>query len=311
MTQLSIVKPFTVLEPLPKFTCVAADSAVVDGLRLASSTDVSKIAFGLVVQDWPAGAATVTVLTYGPVENSEWSWDISLGRELYCGPNGELVQGEVVSDNVMQKVGTILSATEILLDLDFIVKSRGPTGPSGPRGAQGYPGPGGVNGTPGGPTGPTGDAGPQGDSVTGPTGSQGDAGPQGGEGPAGPTGPTGPVGTREYIENWYTVDEDTPTLAVTVYPGVDAIGVLLNTPVQDLSLTLTVDGANYGHIRDFMIRLVGDGVNDWSTSTFTLLGARIADGLTLTAPSTSTGVVVYTGYVIFDAVYITSVSTFG
>jgi hypothetical protein len=308
MTQLTIVKPFTVLESLPKFSLVAADTTVVDGLRLASSTDVNKIAIGLVDQDWSAGAATVTVLTYGQVQNPDWSWDISLGRELYCGPTGGLVQGFSVSDNVAQKIGTVLSATTILLDLDLIVLAKGPIGPTGPRGAQGYPG---ARGLPGGPTGPTGVHGPTGPSVTGPAGSTGSIGSTGPTGTAGPTGPQGSTGSRAYNESWYDALADGVPTEVVIDNTMDAVGVLLNNALTtDIGLTLTVDGSNYGLIRDFVLRFVGDGVNNWSARALTLPGTKLAAGVSLSLPN-STQTYIYTGYVIFDAVYITSVSHFG
>jgi len=307
MTQLSLVKPFTVLEPLPKFSCVAADSAVLDGLRLASSTDIQKIGFGIVDQDCSIGYATVKVLTYGEVENIGWNWDISQGRELYCGPSGELMQGAVVDNSLVQKVGVVLSETTILLDLDFIVKSRGPTGPAGARGSQGYPGPGGAYG---GPTGPAGAAGATGAGLPGPTGPAGSAGSIGSTGLNGPTGPAGPVGNRAYSENWYDAEADGIPSSVTIYPSADAVGVFLNATPVNVEVTLVVDGANYGTIRDFIIRFVSDGVNDWSGSTISLPGVKLANGIVLVLP-TMTQTVIYAGYLIFDAIYITNVSTFG
>jgi len=307
MSQFTIIKPFKVLEPIPRFSCVAVDVAEVDGLRLASSTDVQKIAFGLVTQDVALGRVIVTVITYGQVDNPAWSWNVANGRELYCGANGELVQDVVISNNVMQKVGTILTPSSILVDIDFIVKAKGPTGPSGPRGSQGFPGP---RGSPGGPTGPAGLNGPTGPSLTGPKGPTGPTGNLGPTGPRGATGSMGPVGNRSYTENWYDAANDGAEQDITVYPTVDAVGMLLNAPATDVVLTLTVDGANYGTIRDFIIRLVSDGINDWSGSTLSLPGARIADGVELKLPK-EYETVLCTGYLIFDAIYINNVSTFG
>lgn len=112
---LTLLRQFNVLESLPAYSCVAVSTTTPDGLLKASSTDVEKIAFGVVTEEQTSGVKNVTIVTYG-FENPAWSWDISLGRELYCGPSGELVQGGVITNNVVQKVGMVLVSDNLYLN---------------------------------------------------------------------------------------------------------------------------------------------------------------------------------------------------
>ena len=304
MTQLNLSRSFTILESIPAYSCVALDHTITDGLRLASSTDSQKPCFGIVNQSYTPGLHTTFVIFDGEVTNINWNWDISHGRELYCGPNGELTQSPL-SNNTVQYVALIISPTTILMNLNSIVKSRGPTGPQGGQGPQGFPG---SRGLPGGPTGPTGQTGPTGAALTGPTGSVGPTGPIG-VGSRGPTGPVGPVGTRAYNENWYDTSVDTSSLQLIVYPDLDSVGVVLNGAPANLSIQLDVDEANYGRVRDFIIRLHGNGTDNWSSHSLSLVHVRLANGVSLSLPN-STQVVICTGYVIFDTVYITKISIF-
>ena len=112
------IKTFNVLEPIPKFFLVTGDPHSQESLRLASSTDVNRLAFGIVVADYPiANTVDVLIITYGVIEYHGWDWDVNLGKELYCGPTGEFVQAIIPSDNAIQKVGTVLGPTTILLDI--------------------------------------------------------------------------------------------------------------------------------------------------------------------------------------------------
>jgi len=304
MTQLILNFPFNVLESIPAFSCVAADSAIIDGLCLASSTDTKKIAFGIVDSKYTTGINPIKIIYDGEVTNPGWNWDIKLGRTLYCGPNGELTQ-RFSGTNLVQTVAIILSYDTILVNFNSAIKSQGPQGPQGGQGPQGFPGP---RGMPGGPTGPTGETGSIGIGLIGPMGDVGPTGPIG-IGVKGPTGPIGPMGNRSYKENWYDTSVDTSSLTMIVYPKMDGAGIILNGPASDLSFQLNVDDANYGTIRDFLIRIHGNGIDDWSSKKLVLNNARVANGISLNLPNI-TQTLLCSGYVIFDAVYITQVSIF-
>lgn len=209
-------------EPIPAFSCVTMISANVVGL--ADEDDASRRAIGIVMEDLNPGD-TANIITSGVVFNANWNWDFSLGKDLYCGPDGVLLQdapGSLADGG--QKIGSLISSNSIVIAIDIIgniiasVDFQGPTGPVGargaigPTGAQGQTGPSGLNGSTGptgpmgqlglsgstGPTGPIGLAGPTGLSIQGPTGSAGPTGSQGAVGPTGATGvgATGPAGSQ-------------------------------------------------------------------------------------------------------------------
>jgi hypothetical protein len=305
MAQHVLVRKFNVLESIPAFSCVSVDSSSIDGLTLASSTDSKKMSFGVVDRSYVAGLRDVRVIYDGEITNPEWSWDITKGRELYCGPSGELTQSSI-DNNVLQNVATIISSDTILVNVNAIIKARGPAGPAGKQGPQGFPGP---RGLPGGPTGPAGEAGPTGPAVTGPAGPTGPVGSSV-TGPAGPTGPVGPMGNRSYNENWYDTASDTAHLVVEIYPNIDGVGVLLNGEVpSDVTVDLNVDGGNYGKIRDFLLRIVGDGKTDWSQHQLLLPGTRVSTDVELKLP-TQNQILLCDGYMVFDTIYITKASLF-
>lgn len=218
-----------VLEPLTAFSLITNDSVVPSAIRLASSTDVTKIVIGIVNQNYLSlGFQLVHFITAGEIINPGWNWDISHGKDLYCDPTGHITQHADVSiSNTVQKIGEILTPTTILINITAIVSiPAAPVGPTGPGGATGPTGPnhgatGPTGATGAGTTGSgfysTGPTGPFGASVTGPTGAigptginglsvlgptgptgSGAIGPTGHVGPTGPgvgaTGPTGPVG---------------------------------------------------------------------------------------------------------------------
>lgn len=181
-------------EPIPEYYLV---SNVGDGtIVLASSSDVTKRPVALVLQTLAPGEAG-DLVTHGVVYNYGWGWDVTYGKDLFCGEDGALLQGEPVDTSIEQvKVGTILDATHVLIDIDAVgaIGATGPTGPTGPTGEVGPTGPTGAS-----ITGPAGATGPTGAGGAGPTGATGPTGPAGIVGPTGPagvslTGPTGPGG---------------------------------------------------------------------------------------------------------------------
>lgn len=192
-----------VLEPLPAFSLITNDSVVPSAIRLASSTDVTKIVIGIVNQNYLSlGFQLVHFITAGEIINPAWHWDIALGKDLYCDPAGRITQHASVSiANTIQKVGEILTPTTILINIVAIVSV--PAAPTGPTGSSGPTGPTGANHGVTGPTGATG-AGTSGSGffATGPTGPFGASvtGPKGATGPTGINGlsvigPTGPTGS--------------------------------------------------------------------------------------------------------------------
>ena len=168
-------------EPIPAFYAV---TNVGNGqIMLASNSDINKAPIGIVDLDLTPGESA-EIIAYGMVYNDQWNWDVSLGKDLFCGPTGQLVQGFPADEPTNIKIGSIIDFRNILVDLgNFRGGPTGPAGgPQGPQGPAGVTGPTGAAGTAGseGPTGPTGPGGAHG--VTGPTG-------------FGVTGPTGTAGT--------------------------------------------------------------------------------------------------------------------
>lgn len=302
MNYFNLTRQFTVTESIPAFTCVALDPLVAEGICISSNSDITKPTIGIVDTAYGVGQTFVKVVTYGELLNRAWKWNLSKGRNLYCGLHGELTQ-DPPEQNLVRHLGFVINENTIFVDLNSIVKTRGPTGPMGNQGPQGYQG---LRGNPGGPTGPAGPEGPQGPiglSVPGPTG------PMGERGIPGPQGPRGPAGVRSYNENWYDTSVDSPNIDLSINPGIDCIGIMLNGPSTDVSIKLKVDDANYGLVRDFVIRLMSNGVDDWSGNSCTLQYARLAQNVSTILPN-SKQIVVYKGFVIFDTVYITHVSIF-
>lgn len=209
-----------VLEPLPAFSLITNDPIIPSSIRLASSTDVTKIVIGIVNQDYlSVGFQAVHFITEGEIINPSWNWNISSGKDLYCDPTGKITQHFDPSvSNTIQKIGEILTPTIIMVNIGPVISGQsnynppgnsghaGATGPTGPFGQVGPTGPFGASVTgPIGHTGPTGInglsvVGPTGPSVTGPTGATGPVGING-LSVTGPTGPsvTGPTGTRGSI----------------------------------------------------------------------------------------------------------------
>lgn len=299
MNQLKFSQTFNVLESIPALSCVALDASMFQGLRLASSADVNRQPVGLIQKSYAPGLNVIEIITYGTIQNDSWSWNLENGRDVYCGASGELTQ-----ERTSVFVGKILTPSSIFLDLSYIGTVKGPTGPKGAPGPQGFPGP---RGMPGGPTGPQG--------VQGPVGANGPAGPTGPTGPTGfgvpgapgPTGPQGPVGSSLYREQWLDSAMIGVRLNVDIFPDNDGFGMVLNGEPRDVEFILNVDSANYGTVRDYLIRFHGNGVDDWSQQKLVILGARVGQGQTLRFPNQNQ-VAILRGTLIFDTVYITEVS---
>lgn len=297
MTQLTLSQSFDVLESIPAFSCVTIDRSSMNGLCLASSTDIRKVSFGLVDRSYARGNQSVKIIYDGEITNPEWNWNINLGRELYCGPSGELIQSSS-ENNIVQYVGLIISASTVLVKLSAVIKLRGPIGQTGTQGPQGIQGPpGSSNGVPG----PIGDPGP-----TGPIGPQGIQGEPGIQGPPGSS--VVQAAQSHYNENWYDTRDEIAD-PIVIYSNVDAVGIILNGPPKTLSLKFDVNDGNYGKVRDFMIRIHGNGVDNWSTNQLSLVNTRVANREFLVLPNPGQ-VLICSGYVIFDTVYITKASLF-
>jgi hypothetical protein len=138
-------------EPIPEYYCVTLVS--LGKAVLASSQDVNKKPIGISDRNAMPGE-DFRIVSNGVVFNEQWEWKLEDGHEIYCGPSGELIQNHV--GTLGFKIGSVLSANSIIVDLDEINGIKGPTGPTGPAGV----------GIPGdfGPTGPTGPTGPPGDA---------------------------------------------------------------------------------------------------------------------------------------------------
>lgn len=198
------------IEPIPAFYAV---SNVGDGtIQLADGRIYTeKRPIGIVLVDANPGEA-VDVVANGFVYNDQWSWDYGLGRDIYCGPTGELVQGPANEMNGITRLGTIISPQSIIVDVDLYGVSNSLTiGPTGPGGATG-------------PTGPT---------ITGPTG-------VGGAGPTGPTGPGAGAGGMPIV----TTEAYTASMALD-WDNKDEIRIVLAGNLNLTAMTNGLDGRRY------------------------------------------------------------------
>ena len=112
-------------EPIPAFHCVTVTS--LGKIGLASSEDNELRAVGIVDEDVPMGSAT-KIITNGVLFNEQWNWDLSEGKELYCGSTGELVQKS--GSTTGQRIAFIITAQSIMVDLDEIGSGDGSGGPA-------------------------------------------------------------------------------------------------------------------------------------------------------------------------------------
>ena len=102
-------------EPIPAFYCVTVTG--LGKIGLASSSNVNKHPVGLVADDVALGESG-KIITNGVLFNEQWNWNLSNGKELYCGTTGELVQK--TSGSGGQRIAFILDARSIMVDLDDI-----------------------------------------------------------------------------------------------------------------------------------------------------------------------------------------------
>ena len=129
----------TASEPVPQFYCVT--NLGNDTIGLADGAMASKRAIG--VADIPAAVGqAVTYVADGLLYSDSWNWNVALGKDLFCGRTGELIQGEPVgSGTLSQKIGTIIGPKTILIQIDLFGAGGqggiGDTGPRGPTGANG------------------------------------------------------------------------------------------------------------------------------------------------------------------------------
>ena len=104
-------------EPIPAFSAVTNSGAGL--VSLANGTLPSLRPIGLALVDATPGDP-VDIVTHGIVYNDQWTWDVSGGeKDLYCGANGELQQGEVTFTNGAARIGTILGPQTVLVDIDL------------------------------------------------------------------------------------------------------------------------------------------------------------------------------------------------
>lgn len=173
-------------EPIPAYSAVS--NLGESHLILANDADVHRRPIGIVICDMMPGESQ-EIITNGIVYNDQWDWDYLLGKDLFCGPNGELLQGFPEEEATRLKVASILDRHNILVDIGNFGGGQASTGPTGAPGSPGSTGPTGAKGA----TGPVGTPGVPGLSLTGPVGATGPAGPTGAQGSPGNIGPTGPA----------------------------------------------------------------------------------------------------------------------
>lgn len=104
-------------EPIPAFSCVT--NSDLSTIRLADPNDVYAYPIGVATKEAAIGEA-VEFMQDGVLYNDQWNWDFDLGKDIYCGPNGVLYQGDPTLATVDQalKVGTILSEVSIQVHID-------------------------------------------------------------------------------------------------------------------------------------------------------------------------------------------------
>jgi len=187
-------------EPIPAYSAVS--NLGESHLILASDNDIDRRPIGIVLYDMLPGESN-EVITNGIVYNDQWDWDYTLGKDLFCGSNGELLQGFPAEEITRLKVASILDRHNILVDIGNFGGGMSLTGPSGPAGASGYSGVGisGYSGIPGtasasGYSGATGGAGASG--YSGATGGAGASGYSGATGGAGASGYSGAASASGY-----------------------------------------------------------------------------------------------------------------
>lgn len=118
-------------EPIPAFSCVT--NSDLSEVSLASPSDVNRYPIGIATKEAALGEG-VEFIAEGVLYNDQWDWDFSLGKDIFCGADGTLFQGEptLASVDGNLKVGTILSAVSIQVHIDRFGLGGGGGGGMGP-----------------------------------------------------------------------------------------------------------------------------------------------------------------------------------
>lgn len=118
-------------EPIPQYWLIRSSGD--NTVSLASNDYPHKSAIGLSETSAITGQE-IKFISNGIIFYDGWLWDTSNedNLDLYCGLNGELIQGIPPNGNIIQRIGTILSKTSISLNIDVYTtgNSSSPTGPS-------------------------------------------------------------------------------------------------------------------------------------------------------------------------------------
>lgn len=118
-------------EAIPAFACVT--NSDLSTCALANPFDVNGYPIGVAMKEAAVGEA-VEFIAEGVLYNDQWNWDFTLGKDIYCGVNGALYQGDptlATLDGAL-KVGTILSAVSIQVHIDRFGVGGGGGGGMGP-----------------------------------------------------------------------------------------------------------------------------------------------------------------------------------
>jgi hypothetical protein len=114
-------------EPIPAFTCVT--NFDLSEAKLANPFNIEFYPIGVTTKEAALGES-VEYLFEGVIYNDQWNWDFSLGKDIFCGVNGTLYQGDpVLADQGALKIGTILSAVSIQVHIDRFGLGGGGMGP--------------------------------------------------------------------------------------------------------------------------------------------------------------------------------------
>lgn len=156
--RLELVTPTALAgEVIPAYYCVSSSK---NNRVSKASIMTGKRPIGIVDLNYQPGEP-VDLIVHGLVFNDLWNWDVNLPQELYCGVDGEILQGPSTNPTVENvRVGIALSDKSALINIDFY-GSTGGLGATGPRGPAGV----GLQG-PAGAMGPTGPMGPGGSNFS-------------------------------------------------------------------------------------------------------------------------------------------------
>ncbi len=107
-------------ETIPAFSLITFGGN--NEIGLASGINPNKPAIGIVTNDVVTGD-NANWIQGGVITNPNWNWSTATSRILYCGPHGELTTTKPTS-TLIQRVGAILSATSVLIQIDVISSLR-------------------------------------------------------------------------------------------------------------------------------------------------------------------------------------------